>query len=254
MRGQVVRVALLLGLFTLCSHAWLGAQGTPHSGLSGVVLDSLDTPIQYAVVTIGDANVGTTADEDGKFRITGIDPGRRLFRVRRVGFEPVYFEVTLPDKATVEVKIMMHATPRVLAAVEVNDVKDPLKRVGFYERMLAGSGHFISPEYLERIRPQRASDALTNIPDLVVDRRGSRSRIMTSNYRCEYALVIDGVSAGEPGSRVRTTSPDDLVSASDLYAIEVYPRNRGLPAKFLGMSREDGCGTVVIWTKSMIAR
>lgn len=77
---------------------------------------------------------------------------------------------------------------------------------------------------------------------------------MTSNYRCEYALLIDGIQAGEPGSRVRTTSPDDLVSASDLYAIEVYPRNRGIPARYLGMGHEDGCGTILIWTKSMIAR
>jgi hypothetical protein len=34
----------------------------------------------------------------------------------------------------------------------------------------------------------------------------------------------------------------------------VYPRNRGLPAQFLGMTSEDGCGTIVIWTKGMIPR
>jgi hypothetical protein len=149
----------------------------------------------------------------------------------------------------------MRQTARVIPTVEVNDIREPLRRVGFYERMAAGNGHFISPEYLDKIRPSRASDVLNNIPDLVVDRRGNRSRIMTSNYKCEYGLVVDGVTVGEPGSRVRTTSPDDVVSASDLYAVEVYPRNRGIPAKFLGMSsRDDGCGTVVIWTKGMIAR
>jgi len=230
------------------------ASAAPNSGLSGVVLDSLDGPVQFAVVTLGDANAGTTADENGKFHLTGLAAGKSMFRVRRVGFEPVYFQVDLPDASNVEVRIRMHQTARVIPTVQIDDVREPLRRVGFYERMAAGNGHFITPEYLDKIRPSRASDVLNNIPDLVVDRRGNRSRIMTSNYKCEYGLIVDNVIVGEPGSRVRTTSPDDVVSASDLYAVEVYPRNRGLPAKFLGMSHEDGCGTVVIWTKGMIAR
>lgn len=254
MRVSVVRVVFFLAILLLTKKADVRPQAGPHSGLTGVVVDSTNAPIQFAVVTVGEGNVGTTADEDGKFRITGIDAGIWQFRVRRVGYEPVFFEVDLPEKATVQVRVMLHQTPNVLAGVVVSDIREPLKRVGFYERMMAGNGHFITPEYLDKIRPQRSSDVLMNIPDLVVDRRGSRSRIMTGNYRCEYALYIDGIMAGEPGSRVRTTSPDDLVSASDLYAVEVYPRNRGLPPKYLGMSHEDGCGTVLIWTKGMIAR
>ncbi|MDO8502802.1 MAG: carboxypeptidase-like regulatory domain-containing protein [Gemmatimonadaceae bacterium] len=224
------------------------------SGLSGIVVDSLDSPVQYALVTVGNSNRRATADEDGRFRLRGLSTGKTLFQVRRIGYDPVFFEVELPEAATVEVRVRMRETVRDLAPVEISDVREPLRRVGFYERMAAGNGYFITPEYLERIRPVRASDAFANIPNLVVDRRGNRSRLVTANYRCEYAVVIDQVLVGEPGSRVRTTSPDDLVSANDLYAIEVYPRNRGVPARFLGMSHEDGCGTVVIWTKGMIPR
>jgi hypothetical protein len=249
-----MRGILLLGILSLAARGQVQAQAAPNSGLSGIVVDSLDAPVPFAVVTLGDANAGTTADENGKFHLTGLAAGKSMFRVRRVGFEPVYFEVDLPDASNVEVRVRMHQTARVIPTVEVNDIREPLRRVGFYERMAAGNGHFITPEYLDKIRPSRASDVLNNIPDLVVDRRGAKSRIMTSNYKCEYGLIVDNVIVGEPGSRVRTTSPDDVVSASDLYAVEVYPRNRGLPAKFLGMSHEDGCGTVVIWTKGMIAR
>ncbi len=254
MRARELRIILVLAVVVHADRGHLRAQPTHTSALAGVVIDSVDDPVQFAVITIGDANVGTTADEEGRFRLSGIGSGKTLFRVRRVGFEPVVFEVDLPEAATVAVRIRMHETARTIPTVTISDVREPLRQVGFYERMAAGNGHFITPEYLDRIRPQRASDALTNIPDLVVDRRGSKSRLVTGNYRCEYALIIDSVPAGDPGSRVRTTSPDDLVSASELYAIEVYPRNRGLPTKFLGMSHEDGCGTVIIWTKGMIAR
>jgi hypothetical protein len=139
--------------------------------------------------------------------------------------------------------------------VEISDdVRTPLQREGFYERMAAGHGLFVTPEMLAAMRPARASDALLSIPNVVVNRRGSRTRITTANQQCEYALVVDRIRVGQPGSRVRTTTPDDAVSATDLYAIEVYPRNRGLPAQFLGMTAEDGCGTIVIWTKGMIPR
>lgn len=67
-------------------------------------------------------------------------------------------------------------------------------------------------------------------------------------------LVVDKVRVGSPGSRVRTTSPDDVVSDTDIYAIEVYPRNRGLPAHFLGLAEEDACGTIVVWTKGLLLR
>ncbi len=247
-------VIFLLAAFPGPARTQLPPPKPPASGLSGVIVDSLNEPVQYAVVTIADVNIGTTADEDGKFRISGIVSGRTAFRVRRVGFEPIHFEIELPDSASVEVKITMRASPHTVAPVAISGVREPLKLVGFYERLAQGQGHFITPEYLDRTRPSRSSDALINIPDVVVDRRGNRSRIMTSNQRCEYSLFIDGIQAGEPGSRVRTTSPDDLVSASDLYAIEVFPRNRGVPARYLGMNHEDGCGTILMWTKSMIAR
>jgi hypothetical protein len=256
-----LRGILSFGILLVTASAQLDSQEVasspqlvPNSALSGIVLDTLDGPVPFAAVSIGDSNVGTTADENGRFQILDLVAGKTLVNVRRIGFEPVTFEVNLPRASNVAIRVRLHQLVKSLPTVDVDDVREPLRRVGFYERMAAGQGHFITPEYLDKIRPSRASDVLNNIPDLVVDRRGNKSRIMTSNYKCEYGLVVDNVLVGEPGSRVRTTSPDDVVSASDLYAVEVYPRNRGLPAKFLGMSHEDGCGTVVIWTKGMIAR
>ena len=223
------------------------------SQLSGLVVDSLGAGVPYAQVFIDDGNHGATADEDGRFYIGDLRPGKLMVLVRRVGFDPVYFTVTLPEAANVQVRVRMRRNIIELSTVDVTD-RDPLRKLGFYDRMAAGNGHFISPAMLAHMRPLRATDAFMSIPNVVVDRRGNRSRLVTSNLRCEYAIVIDRVSVGRQGSRVRSTSPDDLVSASDLYAIEVYPRNRGLPVEFLGMSDEDGCGTVVIWTKGVLPR
>ena len=224
------------------------------SGLTGLIVDTASAPIAYAAVSVVRGTAGVRSDESGRFRLMGLPSGKSLIAVRRLGFDPVFFDVVIPDTSIVDVRVKMLNVAKDLSTVNISDVREPLRRVGFYERMAAGHGHFVSPAMIENRRFTRATDALGSIPNLVVDRRGSKTRVMTSNLKCEYGLVVDGMGVGEAGSRVRTTSPDDLVSASDLYAIEVYPRNRGIPPEFLGMSHEDGCGTIVIWTKGMIAR
>jgi hypothetical protein len=223
--------------------------------LVGIVIDTLGVGVPFAHVMVYNSEQATVADNDGRFRLEQLPVARTRVAVRRIGYAPVYFDVDVPVASTVEVEVRMRQNVPVLTTVEISDeVTTPLQKVGFYERLAAGHGLFVTPEMLAAMRPVRASDALNSIPNVVVDRRGSRTRITSSRQQCEYALVVDKIRVGQPGSRVRTTTPDDAVSAGDLYAIEVYPRNRGLPAQFLGLTSEDGCGTIVIWTKGMIAR
>lgn len=249
---------VLLALITLGVSPLLPAQEqrVASFALTGTVIDTLGTPVPFAQVSVFNRDQGTYADDDGRFRLDPLPLERTRFSVRRIGFDPVYFDIDVPVAATVEVRVRMRQNARILPTVAIStDVSDPLRKEGFYSRMAAGHGLFVTPEMIAAIRPVRATDALRSLPNVVVQGRGSRTRITASGQLfCEYALVVDKIRIGQPGSRVRTTTPDDAVSGTDLYAIEVYPRNRGLPAHFLGMTQEDGCGTIVIWTKGMLPR
>lgn len=225
--------------------------------LAGTVIDTLGVPVPFAHVFVFDRDEGTVANDDGHFRLDNLRLEKTRFVVRRIGFEPVYFDVEVPVAAIINVQIRMRQNVRILPTVDIvnEDIRAPLRREGFYDRLAAGHGLFVTPEMVAAIRPARATDALTSLPNVVVHRRGSRTRITSSaSMQCEYGLVVDKIRIGQAGSRVRTTSPDDAVSGTDVYAIEVYPRNRGLPAQFLGMTQEDGCGTIVIWTKQLLPR
>jgi hypothetical protein len=257
MRISWMRFTVLAALALIGVPSVLNSQAQSPAGfaLIGTVVDTLGVGVPFAQVFVWDSEQGTVADNDGRFRLERVPLARTRFAVRRIGYSPVYFDVDVPVVSTVEIEVRMRQNVPVLTTVEIsNDVRTPLQKEGFYERMAAGHGLFVTPEMLAAMRPARASDALLSIPNVVVNRRGSRTRITTANQMCEYALVVDKIRVGQPGSRIRTTTPDDAVSATDLYAIEVYPRNRGLPAQFLGMTAEDGCGTIVIWTKGMIPR
>lgn len=225
------------------------------SALTGVIVDTLGLPVPYAEVFVVDGELGTFADDNGHFLLEGLNASKLRIGVRRVGFNPVYFDLDLPVAATVDVRVRMLQTIRILNTVEITeDIRAPLRKEGFYDRLAAGNGHFVTPEMIAAMRPVRASDAFNVIPNVVIQRRGSQTRIVGASQRCEYALIVDKIRVGMPGSRVRTTSPDDAVSGTDIYAIEVYPRNRGIPAQFLGMTDEDACGTIVVWTKGLLLR
>ncbi|MGE5082986.1 MAG: hypothetical protein ACM3ND_08780, partial [Acidobacteriota bacterium] len=62
-----MRGILFVGILLVAARGQLRAQAAANSGLSGIVVDSLDGPVPFAVVTLGDENAGTTADENGKF-------------------------------------------------------------------------------------------------------------------------------------------------------------------------------------------
>jgi len=237
------------------SRARAQPQGAVSFALTGSVIDTLGLPVPFAQVALFDSEQATVADDDGHFLLDRLPLKRTRFAVRRIGYEPVYFDLEVPVAATVEVQIRMRQNVPILTTVEVtDDIRTPLQKEGFYQRMAAGHGLFVTPEMVAAMRPVRATDALANIPNVVVHRRGPHTRITGASQQCEYALVVDKIRVGQPGSRVRTTTPDDAVSGTDIYAIEVYPHNRGLPAQFLGMTQEDGCGTIVIWTKGMLPR
>jgi len=259
MRVYWVRSAFLLATVMLSDPSLAVAQlpaGTVFA-IAGSVKDTLGMPVPFAHVFVFDRDQGTVADEDGNFRLDNLRLEKTRFAVRRIGYHPVYFDVEVPVAATVSMEVRMRPNARILPTVDIanEDVRGPLRREGFYDRMAAGHGLFVTPEMIAAIRPARATDALSSIPNVVVHRRGNRTRITSSaSMLCEYGLVVDKVRVGQAGSRVRTTSPDDAVSGMDLYAVEVYPRNRGLPAQFLGMTQEDGCGTIVIWTRQLLPR
>ncbi len=250
-----IRSAVLIAAMVVSEAPLLRAQSRADSPiLAGLVVDTLGTPVGFAEVAVIGTAAKTTADEDGRFRLAATTSNSLKFAVRRIGYNPVYFDLAIPPGLTIEVRIRMTPSISSLPNVEIEGISEPLRKVGFYDRMKSGHGYFISPARIAAMRPMRASDAFLSIPSVVVDRRGSRSRLVGANYTCEYALVVDRIMVGQPGSRVRTSSPDDAVSGTDLYAIEVYPANRGVPAQFLGLSHEDGCGTVVIWTKGILLR
>ncbi len=114
---------------------------------------------------------------------------------------------------------------------------------GFVRRQALGQGVFLDPEAVERRQPLSFTDLLRGISGVEIGHvRGARTALMRSPdgiSSCEPELVVDGMRMPRYDS-----SLDDLIPASVVRAVEVYPRRVQAPAEYQSLS----CGTVVIWT------
>ncbi|HEV8410555.1 MAG TPA: hypothetical protein VGQ30_08600 [Gemmatimonadaceae bacterium] len=162
----------------------------------------------------------------------------------------------------------------------------PILLRGFYERMLArqrgiGTGIYLTPEEIERHSTNLATSLLQGINGVQLQHTSSGKIVaMNANGSCQMAVLIDGhrvcpengcdVGAPPPPSAAAAASPpgasrrsrnaaardqstdgqfviiDNLVSETDVVAIEVYARGATIPPSLLAV--DASCGLVAFWT------
>jgi hypothetical protein len=226
--------------------------------LAGVVVDSAGHGLAGADVRVTDGTGRAVTGDSGQFVIRGLQPGKRSVVVHMVAYGPANFSTELPAGRTHRVRIVLDHVPVTLKTVVVQDsLSDPLlAETGFYERMQHGWGTFITPDEIERRNPGRASDMLRMINGVdirPVGQGGSRTvpystRAMSFSGRCLMNVYIDG-------NRVYISNRvplEDMISGSEVGAMEVYPSANETPPQYIGGSND--CGALVIWTKGWISK
>jgi hypothetical protein len=111
------------------------------------------------------------------------------------------------------------------------------------------SGYFIDQKEIERRPVASASTLLLGVPGVALNRDGLRDRneiLMMSNHvdasgptYCRATLYVDG-------RLIPQGSIDDVMPASWVGAIEVYPRGSSAPLEY---RLQNDCGVVLYWTQ-----
>ena len=230
-----------------------GAQSTPArgSGLAGVVTDFEDRRLVGASLVVEGDSAAAISDQRGEFRLRGLPTGPRRFLVRRVGYQPVVFEVQLPPAAVVTVHVRLQANAVSIGTLEIEGSRHslPLFREGFYER--AGrnaTGWFFPPEEIVRRRITTVTALLNEIPGVTIERRNGEAYVAgraTGTGPCPFNLWIDGTPAAKGPNDVELLAPGVIIRA-----VEVYPSASNVPARFV--RGDSHCGALVIWTKGVV--
>ena len=154
----MVRLSTLLAFLFVLSPFVVAQPGS----ITGRVTDAAShASLPSAHVVLEGTSLGTAADLDGRFILTGIQPGTYALVVSSVGYETAREAVTLVASETVHVTIVLNAT-----AVDVGEVvvtaRETLTGLGVLD--LPGSAHYIGPEVLDRAAPTDVHRVLREVP------------------------------------------------------------------------------------------
>lgn len=260
-RFRVVPVAAVL-LITICSP--LSAQT-----VRGTVVDSAtSSPVSAASVELVGPDsqlvAEETSDNRGRFRLRAKGAGAYRIRVQRIGYRA--FESVLDARGDTSLVLRLVAVPLELDPVGVIAEAHPyLRSQGFYERLQAGSGTFLTPAEVDRRAPKAkfAVDIMQGIPGVRLQvpsgsggvripylrscRSDPRRRVMTMTGLIDTTelanvyphIYLDGVGSG----------PDVFgwLLPAHILAIEIYMGPAQIPLQYGGTGAP--CGVILIWTK-----
>jgi hypothetical protein len=248
-------------------------QRTSTSVISGTVTDTAGRPIPDVRVSARPSGVSMLTDSTGRFRLDGLRSGTSILHAQTIGFAPADFAVRVAPDSTLRVTIQLTSRPLTLDTVVVSTRTESvgLRGAGFYERLRdrlrgLGSGTLFSPDDLDRMNLNRASDVFRQVPGVNLQQQNGAA-IMYGLGQCLMNVWVDGQFvnpilypgvADLPGGKFGQMGPqnvvrrsgglDALVGAHEVAAVEIYPTPSEVPPQFYNLNNV--CGSIVIWTGS----
>jgi hypothetical protein len=246
--------SLLVGFAVTLSHPAAGQDKTsPEAArqgqsyrVSGVVTDTGRRPLAEVEITASDT--GTSAlraktDGRGRFELGPFPPGTLSLRARRLGYEQRTVQVDVrAEGEPSSVEIVLRAVPQELEDVHVT-ASSQGRLSGFYHRKQKGGtfARFLEEADISRMGARNASDIFRNVPGIsfaASPNGGNAIRVRG----CQPMVRVDD-------QRVPGAELDELVSPSDIAAIEFYASAAGIPAQYVERGNRL-CGLILVWTKT----
>ena len=253
--------------------------------IQGIVVDDVsERPIQEAVVELVTADERVLSqdvtDINGWFSLQVPDDEMYQLHVGGLGYIPTFSTAfSLQPGQTVGAQLRMEVSPVQLrgieAVVEGGGIERGLQRIGFYDRQIGGFGQVRTPKDFEKNPPLDLGDVFRGMNGIKLVQASMLADLDILSARrvfgdaCRPSISIDHVvvQRGARLSRLSVSASDleravgggrtvdrsfwqDLVSPSEVAAVEVYAGQGGLPYWVSG--DVSPCGSVLIWTKGYV--
>ena len=211
-----------------------------------------DRPIGFGRLVLltpaGDSVASAMANQDGLFSISARQAGSYYLKATALGYKETTAGIfDLDVGGSISLQFRIYTAPitleGIVASVPERVRPAELIRNGFYDRMTAGMGRFLTPADIDKARALTPSELLLNIPRVNVPVAPDDVITMLSPFGdCGPMLYVDGILVS------RAPTARELPSVVDIEAIEVYRGAAEVPLQWGGTAAQ-GCGVIVIWTK-----
>ena len=236
----------------LLSPADSGAK-TGNAVLSGRVILEGNAPGGGSRVEVHGTESVTTTNEKGEFTLKNLPSGSHVVVARHLGYAADAVPVDLSSREPKSVTIRLPKYINVMDPVLVTARRTAaLDRVGFARRQRTGQGRYIGPEQLARMRPQRVTDVLRQVPGLRVV-SGPQGEVVESSRGVGSVLGGSCVQFYVDELRWQTMEPGDVnsfIGGHEIVAVEVY-QGSATPAQYVSPGMGN-CTTILLWTRMRI--
>jgi hypothetical protein len=189
------------------------------------------------------------ANQNGEFTMTNLPSGSQVLMARHLGYGAASVPVDLTSHERPSVTITLPKFVSIMDPVLVTARRNrSLDQLGFSNRRKQGTGRFLGPDQIEKIRPYRLNDILRRLPGMHIVHTGTSERVETSRGVSNFGgtLCTQYFIDGMPWLSMEPGDINDFVGGPEVVAVEVY-QSPHVPAEFTRGSND--CLTIVLWTK-----
>ena len=210
-----------------------------------------------ARVAVTGTGLETVTDARGSWTLDSLPEGTQVVEVRAIGYEPVRPVVQLAGSEPQGLDVQLLYRAVTLDEVIVRGSYERNLELFEQRRRTSASGYFLRPEEIANRPPdQPMAKLLEGMPQVLVRCRNpsvctvtmfsglsrpgmSDAQSESSREQCMPNLYVDGLLQRIPDF--------NFLTATQIAAVEVYPRRLGVPVEFMNMHND--CGSIVFWTR-----
>lgn len=173
-----------------------------------------------AVVRVNGAE--TTTDREGRFRLTGLAPGRYTLEVDFIGYQTLRSEIEVGSERGIVADVVLLSTAASLDAIEVRATRDAQALALNQQRASGNYVNVVSADLLGRFPDANLAEATQRIPGVSIERdQGEGRYVNVRGAPLDYTRVsIDGVNLAAPNATSRAveldTIPSDVIAALEV--------------------------------------
>ncbi len=213
-----MRFTQILPACALLLTAGLSAQEPPGAILEGEVVDSVTGQPVAGVLLRLDSGPETLSDEDGRFRLVGLEPGPHMFALLTHDCRITWSEVELTSGQVYRVEVRLGSAFG--ARVEREQEEAERRR---------SVGELVTADEIEEMNVTTLADVIRRVkPTMIGAPRGtvgaptsvsgrSRNSFLSGTGEGEPVVVVDGVRVAH-GAQVL-----DVIRPSDVETLELLP-------------------------------
>jgi hypothetical protein len=249
--------------------------------IDGVVTDTMLVPLAGSTVSVIGSNIRVVTGDNGRFRISSLDPGEYIVIAHRLGYEPLSARVKVTLTDTERVSFALERIVTSLDTVSVSARRLPARFSDFESRLKNKSASTaFTREDILKVNPVDTWQMLSRAPELKLVPHGANGGLWAVSTRamkidggtlqavpCFMSVMIDGVvmggDSGGGGVKGLTRSGGDptmtpqggqfdmarLPPPDQIHGIEVFAGPASIPPQYNDAANDKMCGLIAIWTR-----